>query len=45
MGESLGIKADSMVSYDGIYFGWAPNYSPRVTMTDLNEATGQKGAT
>ncbi|RAH43046.1 glycoside hydrolase [Aspergillus brunneoviolaceus CBS 621.78] len=45
LGESLGIEADSMVSYDGIYFGWAPNYSPRVTMTDLNEATGQKGAT
>ncbi|PWY74326.1 glycoside hydrolase [Aspergillus heteromorphus CBS 117.55] len=45
LGESLGIKPDSMISYDGIYFGWAPNYSPQVTLADLNEATGQKGAT
>jgi hypothetical protein len=34
-----------MISYDSIYFGYAPNYDPDVTMAALNTATGQKGAT
>lgn len=34
-----------MISYDGIYFGYAPNYDPSVTMAYLNGATGQRGAT
>lgn len=34
-----------MISYDGVYFGYAPNYDPQVTMADLTAATGQKGAT
>jgi hypothetical protein len=34
-----------MISYDSIYFGYAPNYNPQVTMADLNQPTGQKGAT
>jgi len=34
-----------MTSYDSIYFGYAPNYDPSVTMAALNGATGQKGAT
>ncbi|KAF1819233.1 glycoside hydrolase family 26 protein [Dissoconium aciculare CBS 342.82] len=45
VGNALGIKKDSMISYDRIYFGYAPNYNPRVTMASLNKATGQKGAT
>jgi hypothetical protein len=40
-----GIDATSMISYDSIYFGWAPNYDPSVTLASLNQATGQKGAT
>jgi len=45
IGVNLGIKADSMISYDKIYFGYAPNYDPQVTMAHLNGETGQKGAT
>ena len=41
----MGINPDSMISYDSIYFGYAPGFSPQVTMEDLNGATGQKGAT
>jgi len=45
VGNALGIKKDSMISYDNIYFGYAPNYNPQVTMSKLNGETGQKGAT
>lgn len=45
LGEKYGIKSDSMISYDGVYFGYAPNYDPSVTMAQLNGDTGQKGAT
>ncbi|RLL95040.1 hypothetical protein CFD26_104518 [Aspergillus turcosus] len=45
LGERFGIKSHSMISYEGVYFGYAPNWSPRVTMAELNEATGQTGAT
>jgi hypothetical protein len=34
-----------MISYDGVYFGYAPNWNPVVTMEYLNGNTGQKGAT
>jgi hypothetical protein len=34
-----------MISYDSIYFGYAPSYDPSVTMAALNKATGQKAAT
>ncbi|CZR62798.1 uncharacterized protein PAC_12695 [Phialocephala subalpina] len=40
LGQSLGIKSNSMISYDGVYFGYAPNYDPSVTMLALNGATG-----
>jgi len=45
IGVNLGIKPDSMISYDKIYLGYAPNYDPQVTMSHLNGETGQKGAT
>ncbi|KUJ15821.1 glycoside hydrolase [Mollisia scopiformis] len=45
VGEKLGIKADSMISYKDIYLGFAPNYDPSVSMTSLNGSTGQKAAT
>ena len=45
MGESIGINSDSMISYDGIYFGFAPTYNPATTMATLNGDTGQKAAT
>jgi hypothetical protein len=45
LGVQYGVNADSMISYDGVYFGYAPNYDPQVTMADLTAATGQKGAT
>ncbi|KAF2719652.1 glycoside hydrolase family 26 protein [Polychaeton citri CBS 116435] len=44
-GEAYGIKSDSMISYENVYFGYAPNYNPRVTLAGLNKQTGQKGAT
>jgi hypothetical protein len=34
-----------MISYDSIYFGYAPDWYQPVTMAELNQATGQKGAT
>ena len=34
-----------MISYDSIYFGFAPNYDRQVIMAQLNGDTGQKAAT
>jgi len=48
-GVSLGINADSMISYDGIYLGFAPNYETSsgsgISMSTINGYTGQKAAT
>lgn len=40
-----GVPVDSMISYDGIYVGWAPDWEQPVTVAELNQATGQNGAT
>ncbi|KXL46989.1 MAG: glycoside hydrolase family 26 protein [Acidomyces sp. 'richmondensis'] len=40
-----GVPVDSMLSYDGIYVGWAPDWEQPVTIAELNQATGQNGAT
>ncbi|KAL2827424.1 glycoside hydrolase [Aspergillus cavernicola] len=45
LGIQYGIHPHSMISSDSVYFGYAPNWDPSVLMTDLNQATGQKGAT
>jgi len=54
LGVNHGVPKDSMISYQSIYFGYAPGYetaqdSPNggsaITIPQLNTATGQKAAT